>query len=249
MTQQAAEKGTAGELGTAGDLGTAGELGRDDALQLLERQAEVLEMVAEGRELKPTLASIATALEELMPGARCSILLFHPATATLHHGAAPSLPAEYIEAIDGMGIGPSSGSCGTAAHTGVAVVAESIEEDSRWDDFRGFAVPHGLRSCWSTPISGRRGISGTFAVYRMHPHRPTAREELLVQRFTHLASVAIDHDHLFGALVESEERFRHAFQDNAIGMALVSLDGRLVKVNRALRHMLQLSESSLLAMD
>mgnify|MGYP003345769160 CR=1 FL=1 len=51
MTQQAAEKGTAGELS------------REDALQLLERQAEVLEMVAEGRELKPTLASIATALE------------------------------------------------------------------------------------------------------------------------------------------------------------------------------------------
>mgnify|MGYP006283981977 CR=1 FL=1 len=228
---------------------TAPELGREDALQVLHRQAEVLEMVAEGRDLKPTLASIAAALEELMPGARCSILLFNPVSATLHHGAAPSLPPEYIDAIDGMGIGPTSGSCGTAAYTGVSVVAESIDDDPRWDDFRAFAVPHDLHSCWSTPISGRQGISGTFAVYHAHSHRPTAREELLVQRFTHLASVAIDHDHLFGALVESEERFRHAFQDNAIGMALVSLDGSIVKVNRALRHMLQLPESALLAMD
>jgi len=35
------------------------------------------------------------------------------------------------------------------------------------------------------------------------------------------------------ALRESEERFRHAIDDAPIGMALVSLDGRFVRVNRA----------------
>lgn len=37
---------------------------------------------------------------------------------------------------------------------------------------------------------------GTFAVYHGHPHEPTDRERLLVDRFTHFASVAIDHSRL-----------------------------------------------------
>ena len=37
----------------------------------------------------------------------------------LWHGAAPSLPKSYCEAIDGMDIGPNAGSCGTAACLGM----------------------------------------------------------------------------------------------------------------------------------
>jgi PAS domain S-box-containing protein len=49
------------------------------------------------------------------------------------------------------------------------------------------------------------------------------------------------------ALRESEERFHLAFENAAIGMALVSLDGRWLQVNRALCEMLGYSESELLA--
>lgn len=226
-----------------------GSLSREDALDVLQRQAEVLGMIAEGADLAPTLADIVVALEDLMPGARCSILLFNPATATLHHGAAPHLPEDYIAAIDGMSVGAKAGSCGTAAYTGAVVLAEDITSDERWDDFRSFALPHGLRSCWSTPIRGRSGITGTFAVYHDESHLPTPRERLLVDRFTHLASVAIDHARLFGELHQSEERFRHAFEDNAIGMALVDLEGCFVKVNRALRDMLRRSEADMLGLN
>jgi PAS domain S-box-containing protein len=60
--------------------------------------------------------------------------------------------------------------------------------------------------------------------------------------------VAIDHATLFGALAESEERFRHAFEDSAAGMALTDLKGRFIKVNRALCDMLCRSETDLLTM-
>ena len=93
---------------------------------------------------------------------------------------------------------------------------------------------------------GRTGIVGTFAVYHDHPHRPPLRERRLVDRFTHLASVAIDHAGLFGALAESEDRFRRAFEDNAVGMVLAGVDGRMVRVNRALRDMLGRTEPQLL---
>ena len=118
--------------------------------------------------------------------------------------------------------------------------------DARWQRFRDVATPHGMRSCWSSPIQGRTGIVGTFAVYHDHPHSPPLRERRLVDRFTHLASVAIDHAGLFGALAESEDRFRRAFEDNAVGMVLARVDGRMVRVNRALRDMLGRTEPELL---
>ncbi|MBI5747172.1 MAG: diguanylate cyclase [Nitrospirae bacterium] len=52
-----------------------------------------------------------------------------------------------------------------------------------------------------------------------------------------------------GALRESEERFRSAFEDAAIGMDLVSLDGRFFRVNRSLCKMLGYSEQEMLAMS
>lgn len=49
------------------------------------------------------------------------------------------------------------------------------------------------------------------------------------------------------ALRESEERFRRAFDDAPIGIALVSLEGRFVKVNRALCEIVGYSEAELLS--
>ena len=48
------------------------------------------------------------------------------------------------------------------------------------------------------------------------------------------------------ALRESEERFRSAFEDSAIAMALTALDGSLLNVNSAFCQMLMLSESELI---
>lgn len=51
------------------------------------------------------------------------------------------------------------------------------------------------------------------------------------------------------ALRESEERFRRSFDDAPIGLALVSLEGRWLRVNRVLCEMVGRSEAELLAID
>ncbi|GAB3838754.1 GAF domain-containing sensor histidine kinase [Kribbella italica] len=214
-------------------------LGPDDIAQLLTHHSQVLQQIASGTPLPQVLDGITVALEQLISGSRCSILLLAPDGATLQHGAAPSLPAEYSAEVDGIALGPTAGSCGTAAHSGVRVIAADITSDDRWDDFRALALPHGLRSCWSTPILGAsEQVVGTFAVYHDYPHTPDRRELQLVDRFTYLAAVAIDHAALYGALADSEEQFRRLFDDNAVGMALIGLDGRLGRTNDALEHAL-----------
>lgn len=221
-------------------------LDQSDAVGLLTRQTAILEQIAGGGTLTGVLTGIAATFEDLVPGCSCSVLLLDRDAATLRHGAAPSLPVEYSAAIDGMGIGADAGSCGTAAFTGNPVVAADIRTDPRWEHYRELAERFGLRACWSTPIRGRNGVCGTFAVYHSSPHLPSDREEHLVQRLTHLASVAIDHDLVIGALAASEERFRRAFEDNAIGMALTTPDGAITRVNRAMCTLLGRAEPALL---
>ncbi|NIL85848.1 Sensor histidine kinase RcsC [Rhodococcus fascians] len=203
-----------------------------DMSYLMDQQMKILEMVAAAMPVQQTLDAVLTALECLMTGARCSILLVAPSGLSLHHGAAPNLPSEYLQAIEGLRPGPRSGSCGVAAHYGKTVVAQDVRTDYRWVDFRDIAVASGLIACWSTPIADPSGRTvGTFAVYHSAPHRPTARERQLVDRFTYLAAVALEHGRLLGDLIESEELFRRSFEDNPAGAALLDLDWVFERVN------------------
>ena len=164
-----------------------------EAAAVLDRQAIVMEQLVSDAPLVSVLDSIVIALEELIAASRCSVLLLDD-DGVLRHGSAPNLPAGYSEAIDGLVPGPLAGSCGTAVHLGEPVVVGDVMVDRRWDDFRSLARTHDISACWSSPIRARARVVGTFAVYSRVRHEPDERERELVRRFTHLASIAIDHE-------------------------------------------------------
>ena len=123
----------------------------------------------------------------------------------LRHGGAPSLPKAYINAIDGAVIGPSAGSCGTAAYRGEQVIVEDIATDPLWAAYRDLALPHSLRSCWSTPVFSSQGkVIATFGMYYREPRRPTPRDQEIIEQITHLAGVAIERKLAQEALRRSE---------------------------------------------
>lgn len=122
----------------------------------------------------------------------CSILLLDADGVHIRHGAAPSLPEQFVQAVDGAPIGPCAGSCGTAAYRGEQVIVEDIETDPLWDDYRHLATPHGFRACWSTPIfDAQHHVLGTFAMYFRQPGQPNARHLRLIEVATHTAAIAI----------------------------------------------------------
>lgn len=132
-----------------------------------------------------------------------SILLLDLDGEHLRHGAAPSLPREYMEAIDGGEIGPCAGSCGTAAYTASPVFVSDIAEDPLWVEYKKVALPHGLRACWSIPILTRgRRVLGTFAMYHREPREPTVRDLALVDLITQTAALVIDRERAHTALRE-----------------------------------------------
>jgi PAS domain S-box-containing protein len=157
-------------LGTSTDIT---EQKWTEALLAGERQA--FELLARGSSLAVVLESLTRTIEGLAgDGLLASILLLDQDGVHLRHGAAPSLPETYIRAIDGLAIGPSAGSCGTAAYRSEPVVVTDIAADPLWADYRDLALPHGLRACWSTPIRGTDGrVLGTFALYYHEPRAPS----------------------------------------------------------------------------
>jgi hypothetical protein len=121
-----------------------------------------------------------------------SILLLSADGKRLAHGAGPNLPLSYREAIDGAEIGPCAGSCGTAAYLGRPVYVTDISTDPLWANYRHIALPHGFRSCWSTPIRDARGsVIGTFATYHRTVGAPTQDEIDAIELITELVAHAI----------------------------------------------------------
>lgn len=143
------------------------------------RQTDVVSELKRGDSLEDILNRHLLVVEEMAESQiLTSVLLLSPDGKRLTHGAAPSLPQPYREAIDGAEIGPEAGSCGTAAYLGRPVYVTDIATDPLWAAYRELALPHGLRSCWSTPIRHANGdVMGTFAIYQRSLGRPT-REDL-----------------------------------------------------------------------
>ena len=168
-------------------------------------RSKVLERLASGAALDEVLATLIGTVEEVQPGLLCSILLLDKDTQTLHVGAAPSLPADYNSAVDGLPIGPDIGCCGTAAYTGQRVVTHEIATDPKWAVARDLAAKANLRACWSEPIGAREEILGTFAIYSSAPHTPDEAEVELVRTAAHLAEIAIKNKRAVDALQRAKE--------------------------------------------
>lgn len=175
-----------------------------DPDSIREAHCAVLEMAVANSPLEKTLGALIEIVESTSKtGVLGSILILDG--RHLRHGAAPSLPKAYCEAIDGAEIGPREGSCGTAAFSGKPVFVSDIANDPLWSEYKAVALPHGLRACWSTPIiTANRKVLGTFAMYHREPREPTVRDLALVDLVTQTAALVID-----------RERARIAFRDIA----------------------------------
>lgn len=163
-------------------------------LTLQEREHQIASLAALGATLADMLELLLLTVEAEFPGdLMASVLLLDEGGRRLIHGAAPSLPHAYREAINGVVIGPNVGSCGTAAYLGEPVYVSDIASDPLWVDFREIALAHNLRACWSTPIKGSDGrLLGTFAIYHPTPRLPSPNELARIGMVTQTVAEAIE---------------------------------------------------------
>ncbi len=137
---------------------------------------------------------------------------------------------------------------GYALMRGEPVVVEDVASERR---FAGTPLldDHHVVSGVSVVIRGATrpfGVLGAHTQYR----REFTRDDLnFLQSVANVLATAIGRRLAEDALRESEERFRAAFDQSRIGRALQSLDGRFLRVNRALCEIVGYSEEELLSLD
>ncbi|WP_166207068.1 bifunctional diguanylate cyclase/phosphodiesterase [Cognatiluteimonas telluris] len=205
--------------------------------QLEHDRSVVLEQVAQNQPLPEVLANICRMLETQIAHSRCSVLLLKD--GHLQTGAAPGLPAGYMQRIEGLKTGPNAGACGTTCHTGLPTITEDIARDPSWDAYRDLAAEYDLRACWSLPIpSNDDGVLGAFALYPDQAGPPTPRALDLLGMAAKLAAVAIEHHDLTDKLSHQAQHDgltglpnRLLFQDRlAQALAQAQRNGRQVAV-------------------
>jgi PAS domain S-box-containing protein len=174
----------------------------------LEREKRLLEMIATGEPLGATLNALCRLVEEEFRGPLVSILLADARGEHLVHAAGPSLPPAYVERFARCPADAAFGPCGTAAIQREQVIVPDFATEARWPEYRDFARVQGFNACWSTPImSSKRSVLGTFAVLSREAGLPLPAQIARIEKFTHLASIAIERARDIDALRQSEARY------------------------------------------
>ncbi len=163
--------------------------------------------------LTQTLEAMVHIIEAKTDGLRCSILLVNDERTHVTVGAGPSLPDQYNHSVEGLRIGPTVGSCGTAAYWGVPVVVEDIFTDPLWQNLREAANIAGVAACWSFPITASTGgdVLGAIALYDRKPNSPSQHQLDVLEIAARMVGLAIERDRL-------ELQLRQATKMEAVGV-------------------------------
>jgi PAS domain S-box-containing protein len=202
----------------------------------LAGEKRLLEMVAAGDPLKDVLTALCRFVEDTAADCKCGIYLIDWSGPTFHTGAAPSMPATFNDALEGLTVEVSAGPCALAALTKSQVIAEDLESDLDWQQslIRPLALGHGLRAQWSTPICSRDGsVLGTFAIFQDHPSSPTQVQQDLIAQVTHIASIAIERALADEALRSSERNLSLTINTIPTFISVSRPDGTVLSVNQA----------------
>jgi PAS domain S-box-containing protein len=168
-------------------------------------EKRLLEMIASGRSLTDVLTALCRFVEETVP-CYCGVYEIDWSGPIFTNAVAPSLPASYVDLVEGWPVHCDVAPCGIAANERAPVVVEDISTDPHWAGtaYEKHVLAHGLRSVWSTPIYSReRQVLGTFCVYQTVPGVPSQFQLDLIAQVTHIASIAFER-------VRSEEALKRS---------------------------------------
>lgn len=223
---------------------------------LRDSQARILENIAVNASIETVLEDLIRLVEMQIPGTSGTIQLTDHNGILLRHGAAPHVTTAFVNAMDGMHIGPDAGPAGAAVHRSEAVVVADMLNDPLFGNFRNLVAEGPYRSCWAVPIlSPTEKPLGVFTLYYETAHVPTDEELRIGAAACHIAGIAIErklseerirfmanHDALTGlpnrALLQDrlEQALRYAQRaDHWVTVAFIDLDNFKI-INDTLGH-------------
>ena len=203
---------------------------RADAIAAGERR--VFEQIAANAPLVAVLEALCEVIEGVIPHSFCAVNLLDAERQVLTFDVAPSLPREFVAAMDLCPLAPRFGSSAAAAALARQVTVADIATDALWEHRRVAAAHAGLRGAWSTPIAASDGpLIGTFSVYSRRSGAPPPRDHELMARMAQIVGIAIERKRAETAVFEAKERAQVTLQ--SIGDAVITTDaeGRIDYMN------------------
>jgi HD-GYP domain-containing protein (c-di-GMP phosphodiesterase class II)/GGDEF domain-containing protein len=162
-----------------------------DATSPLHALRAAAEAACGVHDLETLLTQSVGHMARLLGVDRCSILLVEG--DRLRSAGALGLSDAYVDAIDGIQLGPEVGTCGRAAATAQTTISPDLHLDPNWAAFLPLADEEGLRSCWSVPLIGRDGaVLATFATYSGEPRTPSRQEIVHAETLAAIMAVGIE---------------------------------------------------------
>jgi PAS domain S-box-containing protein len=138
----------------------------------------------------------------------CSVLLLDESGMKVRHLSGPGLDDQFTASVNGMEIGPTVGSCGTAMYLHKIVIVSDIMTDPLWADFRKVATYFKLGACWSFPVvTSSNSVLGSFAAYYREKQSPTDEQVELLGRAATLLGIIIENKQAEQKINISNERY------------------------------------------
>jgi len=151
-------------------------------------------LIRENAPLHEILTCLVAAAESVSSSGAVASVLLLDRNGLLRNGASPSLPRDYLDAIDRLKPDAAVGTCASAAATGRIVVTPSFLADDKWAELRHLPLSLGFAGAWSMPIkSGQDGrVLGTFGTYYRDVREPSPREIEAVRTRAGTAARAVE---------------------------------------------------------
>ncbi len=165
---------------------------REQNASLLQIQHEVMEQLALGTDHQSILDALCKTAEGIAKNSVASVMMFDESRTFLRVIAAPSMPEEAVEQLNGLMPGEEGGSCGAAVYCNQPQYVCNTSTDKRWAAFKDFVEAFSIGACWSNPIRiNELTPVGSFALSSFETRQPTEFHKRLLETCAHIASIVL----------------------------------------------------------
>ncbi len=210
-------------------------------------QRSALELAVSDAPLGDVLDMLANTAEEYSGGAGlAAIRLTDGERSRLRSVAGPSLPQEFMDALDALPDGPNAAPGALAAAIADTVTVADIADSDYSPAFRELAQAHGLRACRAMPILAPSGaVLGVFCWYHRELHAQSEEEYEALALLANTASLVIGQRHETQERMAAEDRSHNILESISEGFLAIDSEWRISYANHAAERLIGIPREQL----
>ncbi|MBS0424408.1 MAG: EAL domain-containing protein [Proteobacteria bacterium] len=211
--------------------------------RILQFQQEILQLVVLGNDYKEICEKVCLLMEQLLDNAVATVMLLDKEKHCMNVFAAPSVPQECIQQLNGLRPGPGTGSCGNAVFRQEPVFIESTLDDPRWQNIRQLAIDFNILSCWSMPIRSKGDeCIGSFALSSFEHRLPSPFHRKLLEIGSFIVGIALEQKKVNEQLYLSSK----VFENSAEAILIADTGKIIISINKALHKITGYAEEEVI---